>query len=867
MTKERLGIFIGVALISAAALALEVYLTRVYAIMVWSYMAFIVVSVALLGVGAAGSFLTVRGERATRKPAAAMSAYALAFAVTALAGTAAVGHFPFSITHGFLSPRTHFPMLGYFLVSGLPFFFSGAALGLAFRVWGEEANRIYFCDLAGAAAGAILTVIGLNLVGGAGTLALIAVLAAGAAGSFAGRGFRALVAPIALGIVAIITVAAFPNLFKVNAAPEKFLPYITSQGFETERVYWSALGRVEISRAGPRAQPAVLGPFRGMSTAYRGSLPAVKWITIDGGAETPVVAFDGDRGKLAFLDYYLPTLAYQFRPPKEVLIVGCGGGVDVLAALTYGAKHVDAVEINRSIVKADRGDLAAFNGGIFNRPEVTLHNAEGRSFVRAGDREYDLVQLSLVDTFTASAAGAHALSESYLYTVEAFQDYYRRLKPGGVLTVTRNYFTFPHESLRLTAMTYEALRREGELQPEKAIAIFTNGLQANVIVKKGGFREAEATALAALAAGKYEPLWVAGHALPASAHERVYRNRSGDARLFLKGTPFGNREATSLDAGARAEGYRLVYSSAWLRGLNEFSAFLTAADKSAFYQRYFYNVRPPRDDRPFFFLVSKWRNLYLDAAVTSPPGFLERTNFISLPHAAQLFLVLALAQALILALVFILAPLGFLKKEAPRAGGKFPFAVYFILLGVAFMFVEIPLIQKFILYLGHPVYAFAASLATVLAASGLGSFVSGLRPGKWRWWLPFVAAAALAVFYALALDGILRATLGWAWGVRAYIAIVLLAPIGFFMGMPFPLGISVLAGRARAMIPWAWAANGSASVLGPAAAVLLAVTAGHNVVLVVAAALYLLAFAALRAAARASLPPPLPPADAADTGL
>ena len=865
--KNRLAIFIGVALLSAAALGLEVYLTRVYAIMVWSYMAFIVVSVALLGIGAAGSFLTVLGARASRKPAATMSGFALAFGATALAGTAAVGHLPFSTAHGFLSLQTHLPMMGYFLISGLPFFFSGAALGLAFRVWGEDANRLYFYDLAGAAAGAVLVVVGLNILGGAGTLALVAVLAAGAAFCFAGPGLRTAAGPAGLGVVAITAAVAFPVLFHIQTSPEKFLPYITANGYEVERVYWNALGRVEISKAGPRTQPAVSGPFRGMSAAYRGPLPAVKWITIDGGAETPVVAFDGDRRKLAFLEYYLPALAYQFAPPADVLIVGCGGGVDVLTALTYGAKRVDAVEINPSIVRADRRDLAEFNGDIFHRPGVTLYNAEGRSFVRASDREYDLLQLSLVDTFTASASGAHALSESYLYTVEAFQDYYRRLKPGGMLTVTRNYFTFPHESLRLTAMTYEALRREGELQPEKAMAVFTNGLQANVVVKKGGFNDAEATAIAALAQGKFEPLWLAGHAVPARTYERIYRDRRWDARLFLKGAPFSSHEAAGLDAGARSEGYHLIYSSSWLRGLNEFSALLTAADKNAFYNRYFYNVRPPRDDRPFFFLVSKWRHLYLDAAVVTPPGFLERTNFISLPHAAQLFLVLAFVQALVLSLVFILAPLGFLKREAPQASGKLPFVVYFVLLGAAFMFVEIPLIQKFILYLGHPVYAFAASLATLLAASGLGSFVSGVRPGKWRRWLPFVAVAVLAAFYALVLDGLLRATLGWAWGLRAYVTIILIAPAGFFMGIPFPLGVSILAGRARAMIPWAWAANGCASVLGPAAAVLMAITVGHNAVLTAAAVFYLLALVALRVAAGTSLPPPLPSSAAAEAGL
>lgn len=837
--KVRGGIYAGVLLLSAAVLALEVYLTRVYSLMVWPYMAFVVVSVAMLGIGAAGAVLAAAGSRVGQKPPETMAACALGFGASALVGTAAVGHFPANLGRSLLSLDTHLPVVAYYLISGTPFFFAGFAFALAFRAYPERAHKIYFFDLLGAAAGAFGVVGAMNVVGGAGTLAAITVLAAGAAAAFAGFRPKRVAVPAVLAGAAVVAAAAAPALFHVKPSPQKFLAVVPeATGARVENSYWNALGRVDVFTSG-EDKNVVMGAFRGLSVYFQGPYPDVKWIAIDGGAETPIIGFDGDFDKLVFLEYYLPALSYRLKSPREVLIIGPGGGVDVLAALKYGARRVEAAELNPAVVGINKEYYADHNGGLFNRPDVSLHAAEGRSFVRGSSRRYDLIQLSLVDTFTAAASGAHALSENYLYTVEAFQDYYRRLRPGGVITVIRNYFTFGHESLRLVALTYEALAAEGEPDPASCVAVFTNGFQANVIVKKGGLNEADVRELKALAAGKFEPLWLPGEPFPARAHERVYRNWKGNARLFIKTSPFTAGELASFDGGARRDGYRLLYSSAFLRGWNEFSAFLVEKDKGRFFRRYFYDVRPPDDDKPFYFLTSKWRNLYVDASVAAPPGFIEGTNFNAMPHGAQFFLLFALLEAAVLSALLILAPVYFFRRRKIRAARKWSFAVYFLLLGVGFMFVEIPLIQKFTLYLGHPVYAFATALAALLAASGAGSLASArLRE---RWWLPFIVVAALTALLPLLADRLMAATLGWPFAPRILLVVAQLAPLGFFLGMPFPLGISVIASREEALIPWAWAANGCASVIGPAAAVLLAATEGHNAVLFVAAATYAVA--------------------------
>ncbi len=838
--EVRGGIYAGIFLLSTAVLALEVYLTRVYSLMVWPYMAFVVVSVAMLGIGAAGAVLAAAGARVGREPPETMAACALGFGASAFVGTAAVGHFPANLGRSLLSLDTHLPVVAYYVISGTPFFFAGFTFALAFRTYPGRAHKVYFFDLLGAAAGAFAVVGAMNAVGGAGTLAAIAVLAAGAAAAFGGFRPKRVVASAALAAAAVASAAAAPALFYVEPSPQKFLPVVAAAaGARVEKSYWNALGRVDVLTEGDGKEAAPLGAFRGLSTHFRGPYPDVKWIAIDGGAETPIIRFDGDFDKLIFLEYYLPALSYQLTSPAEVLIIGPGGGVDVLAALKYGARRVDGAELNAAVVAINKKYYADLNGGLFHRPDVSLYAAEGRSFVRASDRRYDLIQLSLVDTFTAAACGAHALSENYLYTVEAFQDYYRRLRPGGVVTVVRNYFTFGHDSLRLVTLAYHALAAEGESDPANCIAIFTNGFQANVVVKPGGFTAAEVDELKALAAGKFEPLWLPGEPVRARAYERVYRDWKGKARLFIETSPFTAAELASFDGGARRDGYRLLYSSAFLRGLNDFSGFLVEKDKARFYRRYFYDVRPPDDDKPFYFLTSKWRNLYVGAVVAAPPGFIEGTNFVAVPHAAQFFLLFALLEAAVLSALLILAPVYFFRRRKVRAGRKWSFALYFLLLGVGFMFIEIPLIQKFTLYLGHPVYAFATALAVLLAASGAGSLASvRLRE---RWWLPFLVVAALTVLLPLLADRLMAATLGWAFGARIALVVAQLAPLGFFLGMPFPLGISVIASREEALIPWAWAVNGCASVAGPAAAVLLAATEGHNAVLFVAAACYVLA--------------------------
>ena len=684
--------YAGISLLAAATLAFEVYLTRVFSLMIWPYMAFVVVSVAMLGVGAAGAWLASRGSAGKTSSQEQMATCAWGFGAAALIGTAVVGHFPADLGGSMVSLQAHVPVVLYYLVSGAPFFLSGYAFALAFRSFPEQAPKIYFYDLMGAAVGALAVLGAMNLVGGGGTLATIAITAAAASVCFSGFEKNRLAIPGALAAVAFLAAVLLPGVFRVELSPQKFLPFIQqATGATVERSYWNALGRVDVIAASDTKR-ASLGAFEGLSRSFHGSIPEVKWISIDGGAETPILRTDGDPDDLAFVGHYLPALAAQAFPPKDVLIIGAGGGIDVHAALANGVARVDAVELNPAIIDIGVTDYADYNGGLFLRPDVTFYGAEGRSFVRGADRTYDLILLSLVDTFTAAASGAHALSENYIYTVEAFRDYYRHLNDGGTVTVTRNYFTFAHESLRLATLIYEAWKAEGEPLPENCIAVFTNERQANVIARRGGLNAEDVAHLKALAAGKYRPLWLPGNPMPSDASARIYRNRFGRARFFLGREALPPAEAASLDREAASHGYQPLYASDFMGDVNEFAAYFATPDKADFYRDYFYDVEPTTDDRPFYFLTSKWRNLYISPLVVAPDEFIKETNFVVVPHAAQFFLLRALAEAGVLSILFILAPVYFFRKRGLPYQHKGAFGLYFIMLGVGFMLIELPLI-------------------------------------------------------------------------------------------------------------------------------------------------------------------------------
>ncbi|MDP6884696.1 MAG: hypothetical protein QF830_11205, partial [Rhodospirillales bacterium] len=491
---------------------------------------------------------------------------------------------------------------------------------------------------------------------------------------------------------------------------------------------------------------------------------------------------------------------YHMVAAPRVMVLGAGGGGDVLLARLHRARSVDAVEINPQMAALVSRDLADFAGPLYKAPGARLHTAEARSFAARTKDRFDLIQVALLDSFSTASAGLHALNESNLYTVEAFQTYLSKLAPGGILAITRWLKVPPRDSLKLFATAVEALARRGVAEPGRHLALIRSWKTSTLVVKNGPLAPAEVAAV-----------------------RRFCRERSFDV-AYLPGM-----------TAAEANRYNVLERPYLHIGATA----LVGPEPRRFLDGYMFDVGPTTDDRPYFFQFLKWGTL-ADLA-RGPVGGLRLIEW------GYLIVLAALVQAVPLGALLVLLPLPALRRQAAPSPGRGRVAIYFLALGLAFLFVEIAFIQRFVLFLGHPLYAVAVVLASFLAFAGLGSGcaerlrrrLDGLAARAVG--LAVAAIGALALLYLVGLPVVFERLLALPEAARVAAAVLLVAPLAFFMGMPFPLGLKRLAAVAPSLIPWAWGINGCASVLSAILATLLAVHLGFGAVVVLAVLLYGLA--------------------------
>jgi spermidine synthase len=525
----------------------------------------------------------------------------------------------------------------------------------------------------------------------------------------------------------------------------------------------------------------------GLSYTFPGVPPSLPALTIDGEGARVLPA----RVDAAFTDYLPTAAAYRLRQGRALVV---GMGIEVLGALWHGMRSVTVLEGNPLVVDAAR----RFAGDTLDQPEPGAVQAvveNPRSFLkRTGDR-FDVIQVPPQESFQVVASGTFSLTEHYLYTVEAFRDYLRCLTPGGVLAVTRWIQSPPSEEIRTWAAAVAATdRASSQLIALRSLSTMT------ILIKPAGFGRADVTAVLAFAAArKFDITYAPGV----------------DARE-------GNR-------------YNIMPSDVHRE------AFVTVLDpvrRAAFLRAYQFDVTPARDDRPFFFHFFKWRQV---------PRIIAGLGHTWQPFGGGGFLILIalLAIIAILSAGLILAPLLALRvAQAPRARG--PVFAYFLALGIAYLFVEIPLVQQMILVLQHPTHAVAAVLCGLLLASGIGSLVSP-RLDR-RLGLVVATLAAVTLVVSLGLPWVLNASLGFSPSGQLAVLALIVLPLGVLMGMPFPAAVRMLERAEPRLIPWAWGINGCASVLGSVGAALLALHGGFHAVMLLAGLAYAGAGAAIRRA-------------------
>lgn len=779
--SARWPVVVAMALIAAAVMLFQIALMRIFSFTIWHHFAFMVISVALLGFGASGALIQIRPGLGD-EPRENAARCALGFSLSSILVVFLLARIPFDPTQVGADGYQLLYLALYYLLLLVPFAAAGLALVILLRGFAASVGCLYAGDLVGAGLGCVLTVFGLHWVGADGVVWAAALAAALAAwvlylGAPSPVALRWLVPTAAL----LASAPLASQVLSIVPRPGKALyDFLDPQRFPSARHAhreWNAISRIDVVEDSGTvrwtANPHVDAP-----------LPAQTQIIIDGDAATPIIAASTGPVDRVFLDYMLSSAAMQAFRPDRVLVVGAGGGVDVLNALHHGARSVDAVEVNPAIAALVTGPYAQWSGQLFADERVHLHVDEGRSFVRRTPATYDLIQLSLVDTWAGSAAGAYSLSESYLYTVEAFADYLMRLNPDGVVTLTRWLWSPPRETLKLGTVALAALESLGVERPRDHIVVLFLGRLGCIVVKRTPFTAADLLAL-----------------------ERV--------------------------ATARQFGF-LYFPGA--TGENEFIGLMEAADRDAWIDAYTYDLHPATDDQPFFFQFGRWRD-------AMPTGSGWREGMLSL--SGRLVLVTTLIQALVLSLLLLLAPLVW-GGHGGRVGRRRGVVVYFSAIGMSFMLLEISLMQRFTLFLGHPVYAVACVLAVLLIAAGLGSGfaaprLQGRRQVRWV----FIGIALLSVAYSLLLPSVFHAALGQSLPLRVAITTALLVPLGFLLGIPFPVALASLARQGAASATgWAWAANSCASVVGPLLAVLIAMDLGFSAVGYIAALGYLCAAAA-----------------------
>lgn len=739
----------------------QIAATRVLSVVHWYHWAFLCVSLAMLGLGAPGVWFSF-----ARRPERQLPGLLLSSALLLPASIVAIVKLGDRIQHvGILFSMVCLllPMLT----------LGGAVCLLLMQARGASVARMYGFDLIGAALGAVLVIPLLHavpspwLVGALGLLPLAAHVClygrpSGAVWGLAG----AVVALLAWGEPFVLRYSkTYVEAGRATPIYERWTPTARLTFFDN--VFWLREQRAGFNWGqGSRARPSTAEQY---------------WIEQDGSAGTPIVRFRGDLGDVEFLLDDVTSVGYQLRPPRSVAIVGAGGGRDVLTARLAGASAVDAIELNPYIIEALSGRFREFSGDVYHQPGVTAIAGEGRSALTRSERRYDLIQISLIDSWAATAAGAFALSENSLYTVDAFRLYLNRLDERGIVSTSRWATGFSTvETPRLVLLAQQALREEGVRDPAAHLAVVQAGIVATVLISRSPFTPAELAKLAEIAA------------------------RRGFV-VHFPATP-----ETPADSALTA----------------------VLADGGAAFRERGYRLDPPTDDRPFFFQVVSPFDRMDEASARARGG----VNSVAI-YALQLLMLVM--TALTLALFFLPFLLG---GRWRRASGDWRGSLYFGCIGVSFMLVEIPCVQRFVLYLGHPSYATTVVLASLLLGAALGSMASArfelLRLQRFGLLLPLLVAAL-----NLVLSPLFVRTLGWPlWG-RAALAIALLSPVAFGMGMFFPLGMIRFGDRRKA---WYWAMNGAAGVLASVLSVALSMELGFSRVLWIAAALYVGAWLLLR---------------------
>jgi MFS family permease len=784
--------YLEILLASFAGLLLEISYTRITSFKLFYYYTYLVIGLALLGIGAGGVLVAI-SPRLRRAATERIVSWSLLLG----AASVAVGYIVVAYTSLDDTAIWHYGTVGSVknlalllvicLMLAVSFVSIGVIIATLFGRRPERVGALYFADLVGAGVACAVVV---SLVGSIGPPATIflAGLVLALAGLRIELRRRSVVVPVAAALMVLLAIAvAAPSVLPEQRLVTGKLDVVGTKVRDTR---WSPIFRVDAVDF-----PDSLGLYH------------------DGLLGSVVRHWNGDPSTLGQLGYAKDPRSLPFavagQAPHDVSIIGAAGGNEVLASLYFGARHVDAVELNPATYSLVTGQLADYDGHLARQPGVNYTKGDGRSFLARTSQHYDLLWYPAPDSYSAtnaSTAGAYVLSESYLYTTNALVDSLDHLRPGGILAAQFGEFDFDHEPNRTTryvATARQALSQLGVADPASHILVATTpqGLSFGTV-----------------------------------------------STILVKKSPFTGSEISRFVAGlGPVSGSVLRYAPGQTYQPGPVSTVVTSTDAqlTRFYRSYPYDVRPVNDGRPYF-----WHFSSFNTVISNSTHSINAVNFED--QLGERVLLLLLAIATLLAAVFLVLPFVSIRDEWRRLPRKGRSAVYFGAIGLGFFFFEIALIQRLVLFLGYPTYSITVTLASLLIFTGIGALIAG-RFGTWARRGPPVLLAiitGLTAFYCFGLPPLMNAAQSVPFATRAIIAFAVLAPLGICLGAFMPLGvgaISELTSLRRQYVAWAWAVNGFASVVGSVLATILAMTYGFGLLLVLGLVMYVVAVVALYA--------------------
>jgi len=833
--------------VSVCVLAFEIEVMRVFSVSSWSNFGSMVISIALLGFGLAGTLLTFLSERVRRQPDLWLIASAFALGPSMAVAHVLAQRIPFNpvlIT----SDPTQLAWIGaYYVIYSVPFFAGGLFIGAAFIALASQIYKLYFWNMIGSGLGGlfilgmmfklppeslIYPLVGLSVV----PALLCCVWWSPVESKFRLRSQEAVIFCLLTGMSLLLvarygglSVSDFKPISYARKYPDFAEVYRAASPRGEMRVFSSSyfhfapgLSDTASFAMGPMPQNAFLGLFT------------------DGEGPVGIMRKLGP-GEDRYLDFLPMSAPYLLLEKPKVLILRLGGGAGVHTALHNGAGDVRVVEPDPGLVHMlrDVPFFRTYTGAVLQDARVKIINAEPRAYAGTTREKFDLVEIGLVDSIGLSQAGGYSVEENYLYTAEAIRDYLKCLAPDGILSITVwDRLSPPRNVPKLLASVAEGIRGSYDESPQKRVFAFNLLLStATVLVKKSDFLPQEIAALKDYCQRmSFDVDYYPGMAdSPPKALEGML---AGYTRLYETGSGVGGGQAkaTGGSGGAAAPDENLRSGDFYGLCLQEFANFR----QDELFSGYFFDVRPATDDRPYY-------SGYIKPGTI--PLLIKKLGGVS-EEWGYLLLIGTLLQSLLFALVIIALPLVARRRElfAGRKG-TLSIILYYGCLGLGYMMAEIFLIQRFVYFLADPVYANAIVITALLVSSGTGSLLSAKakipRPTLVRY-----AVGALLVLILACLVGLtvcLRLLLGLPLEVRAVAAVIIVAPLGLCMGVPFPTGLSALSRNRREILPWAWGMNGALSVTGSVLTRVISVSAGYTVVLLCVAGLYLTAALLYRA--------------------